>query len=150
MYLFSYLSLVTRKGNWKEVARVRKQLRTLLQKESMGFTVRSRYKENLESESASLFHLNRENKNFKRSSLQNLKIGDNVTSDRKTIETEVVKYFGALFNGHHDRVGLDTGEPFIPDYTDLPEFLQGLGSLSHESQPKLVKNRTYEKLTSIA
>ena len=57
-FLFSYLSLVTRRGNWREVARVRKQLRGLLERESMGFVVRSRFKENLESETASLFYLN--------------------------------------------------------------------------------------------
>ena len=68
-FLFSYLSLVTRKGNWKEVARVRRQIKTMLEKESMGFVVRSRFNENLESEKASLFHLNRENKNFSKSSL---------------------------------------------------------------------------------
>ena len=60
-FLFSYLGLVTRKGNWKEVARVRKEIKTMLEKESMGFVVRSRYKENIESEKASLFNLNREN-----------------------------------------------------------------------------------------
>ena len=121
---------MTRKGNWREVARVRKQLRGLLEKESMGFVVCSRFKENLESETASLFYLNKENKIFGRSSLQNLKIGDNVTSDKKIIESEVLKYFGALFNGHHDRAGLDTGQPFVPDFSDLPAFLQGLGSLT--------------------
>jgi hypothetical protein len=54
-FLFSYLGLVIKKGNWKEVARVRKQIKTMLEKETMGFIVRSRYKENLESEKASLF-----------------------------------------------------------------------------------------------
>ena len=138
-FLFSYLSLVIRKGNWREVARVRKRLRILLQKESMGFVVRSRFKENLETETASLYYLNRENKNFKRSSLHNLKIDDTVSSDKKIIEAEVLKFFGALFNGHHDRDGVDTGQPFVPDYSDLPAFLQGLGSLSQESQDKLIR-----------
>ena len=59
-FLFSYLGLVIRKGNWKEVARVRKEIKTMLERESMGFVVRSRYKENLESEKASLYYLNRE------------------------------------------------------------------------------------------
>ena len=149
MYLLSYLTLVIRKGNWREVARVRKQLRILLEKESLGFIVRSRFKENLESETASLFYLNRENKNYKKSSLQQLKIKDKTSSDKKEIESEVIKYFGALFNGHHDRAGLDTGQTFVPDYGDLPDFLQDLGSLSQGSQDKLVKNLDYEKVTSI-
>ena len=117
MFLFSYLGLVIRKGNWDEVARVRKKLKKMLEKESMGFIVRSRYKENIESEKASLFFLNRENKNFKKNTLQSLKINGQVTSDKTKIETEVLKYFGALFNGHHDKNGDDTGQPFIPDYS---------------------------------
>ena len=69
MFLFSYLGLVIRKGNWDEVARVRKKLKKMLEKESMGFIVRSRYKENIESEKASLFFLNRVNKNFTKNTL---------------------------------------------------------------------------------
>ena len=63
-FLFSYLNIVLKKGDWGEVARVRQQLKGILQQECMGFVVRSRYKENLETEMASLFHANRENKNF--------------------------------------------------------------------------------------
>ena len=62
-FLFSYLGLVIRKGNWKEVTRVRKKIKSMLEKESMGFVVRSRFKEHLESEKSSLYYLNRENKN---------------------------------------------------------------------------------------
>ena len=127
-FLFSYLTLVIRRGDWKEVARVRRKLKKLLWKESMGFVVRSRHKENIEAEKSSLFFLNRENKNFGKSSLHELKIDNQVTSDRKIIEAEIIQYFGALFNGHHDRHGHDTGQPFQPDYTGLPDFLTGLGS----------------------
>ena len=123
MYLFSYLGLVIRKGNWKEVARVRKEIKTMLEKESMGFVVRSRYKESIESEKASVFHLNRENKKYKKNSSESLKINGEVINDESKIEAEVLKFFGALFNGHHDRNGEDTGQPFVPDYTDLPDFL---------------------------
>ena len=149
MYLFSYLGLVIRKGNWREVARVRKQLSSILEKESMGFVVRSRYKEHIESEKASLFYLNRENKNFKKNSLEFLKINDEVTNDKKKIETEVLKYFSALFNGHHDRSGEDTGQPFVPDYADLPDFLDGLGRLSQPSQDSLQQNLSSEQVSYV-
>ena len=92
-YLFSYLSLVTKKGKWKEVTRVRKQIKSMLEKESMGFVVRSRFKEHLESEKASLFHLNGENKNFSKSSLQYLKIDGQVTNEEAIIEKRVLQYF---------------------------------------------------------
>ena len=145
-FLFSYLGLVTRRGNWKEVARVRKEIKTMLEKDSMGFVVRSRYKENIESEKASLFHLNRENKNFKKGSLESLKIDGEVTKDTNKIEAKVLKYFGALLNGHHDRNGADTGHPFQPDYSDLPDFLVNLAKLSQTSQDNLVKNLTVEQV----
>ena len=40
-FLFSYLTLVINRGDWGEVARVRKKIEKLLRKESMGFIVRS-------------------------------------------------------------------------------------------------------------
>ena len=147
--LFSYLNLVIKRGNWKEVARVRRKLKKLLCKESMGFIVRSRFSETIESEKSSLFYMNRENKNFKKGSLKELKINNKITNDKDTIEAEVLKYFGALFNGHHDRDGLDTGQPFQPDYTGLPDFLAGVGCLSQESQARLVKDLTYDEITYI-
>ena len=145
-FLFSYLGLVIRKGNWKEVARVRKKIKKMLEKESMGFVVRSRFQENLESEKSSLFYLNRENKNHQKSTLSSMKINNQISSDKTKIEEEVQKYFGALFNGHHDRDGVDTGHPFIPDYADLPNFLENLSKLSQTSKQNLVKSLSYEQV----
>ena len=96
----------------------------------MGVVVRSRHKENLENEKASLFFLNRENKYHKKSSLHELKIDGQITRDKKTIDKSVLKYLGALFNSHHDRNGQETGESFVPNFAALPEFLDGYGSLS--------------------
>ena len=56
--------------------------------------------------------MNRENKNFSKSSLNELKINNQVTSDKKAIESAVLNYFTALFDGHHDRNGNDSGHPF--------------------------------------
>ena len=78
--------------------------------------------------------------------MQSLKINVQVTNDKSLIEREVLKYFEALFNGHHDRDGLDTGHPFEPDYSDLPDFLQDLGKLSQTSRAKLIKNLTLEQV----
>ena len=68
-----------------------------------------------------------------------MKINGQVTIDKSAREQKVLKYFGALFNGHHDRDGEDTGQPFEPDYSDLPAFLEDLGKLSQSSQEKLIK-----------
>ena len=59
-FLFAYLTLVTKRGNWKEVVRVKREIKNLLCKnllckESMGFIIRSRFSETLETEKSSLF-----------------------------------------------------------------------------------------------
>ena len=93
--------------------------------------------------------MNRENKNFVKNSLRQLKINNQITSEKKTIEAAVLKYFGALFNGHHDRHGVDSGEPFVPDYSGLPDFLANLGQLSEQSQQSLVRDFSYEDIKNI-
>ena len=148
-FLFSYLTLVIKRGNWKEVVRVRKEIRKLLYKESMGFMIRSRFGETIETEKSSLFYMNRENKNFAKNSMNELKINKKVTSDKASIEKAVLDYFGALFNGHHDRNGVDSGQPFQPDYSGLPDFLAGLGCLSLDSQAELIKDLSYEEIKHI-
>ena len=96
--------------------------------------VRSRYKENLETERASLFHANRESKNFSKNNHSELKIDDEVSSDKAEIEAEILGYFNALFNGHHNTDCEDTGSPFVPDDSHLKDFLSGLGKLSPNSK----------------
>ena len=61
----------------------------------MGFSVRSRFKENAETEKASLFHLHRENKNFLKNNHGELKINGQVTDVKGKIEDEVINYYGA-------------------------------------------------------
>ena len=148
-YLFSYLNVVLKQGDWGEVARVRQQLKEILQQETMGFVVRSRYKENLETEVASLFHTNRENKNFARNNHKDLKIDDQVSVDKNKIEKEILSYFGALFNGHHDKHLVDTGIPFVPDNSQLNDFLSGLGRLRPESKARLVRGLSFEEVEHV-
>ena len=148
-FLFSYLTLVIKRGNWGEVARVRKKIEKLLRKESMGFIVRSRFSETIESEKSSLFYMNRENKNFSKNNLSSLKIDKKVISDKATIEAAVLDYFGALFNGHHDRNGVDSGQPFKPDYSGLPDFLSNISCLSQDSQTSLIKDLSFEEIKNI-
>ena len=78
-----------------------------------------------------------------------MKIDGKICDDKKKIEEEVLKYFGALFNGHHDRNLVDRGEPFVPDNSKLPDFLAGLGKLSNESKASLVRELTYEDVEDI-
>ena len=131
------------------MVRVRQQLKEILQQETMGFSVRSRFKENAETEKASLFHLNRENKNFLKNNHGELKINGQVVDNREEVENEVLTYYGALFNGHHNRDLIDTGKPFVPDDSHLQDFLSGLGKLSPENQANLVKDLTFEQVEEV-
>ena len=115
----------------------------------MGFVVRSRFKENIETEQASFFHANRENKNFVRNNHNELKIDGAIIDDKEKIEAEVLKYFGALFNGHHNRDLEDTGSPFVADEYHLQDFLDGLGKLSAGSKANVVKDLSYEEVENI-
>ena len=148
-YLFSYLNVVMKQGDWQEVTRIRQQIKTILLQESMGFVVRSRFKENSEAEVASLFHTNREKKNSSKNNLDSLTIEGQVTSNKDTIEEKVIKYFGALLNGHHDNNLVDTGQPFVPDNSCLPDFLSGLGKLSQESKTKLAQDLSFSDVEHI-
>ena len=65
------------------------------------------------------------------------------------IEAKVLKYFGALFNGHHDSNLQDTGQPFVPDNSQLDDFLTDLGKLSPASQAKLVRDLTFDEVEDI-
>ena len=51
--------------DWDEVVRIKGQLNEMLQEDLMGLKVRSKHKQDLEVERASLFHAAREHKNFK-------------------------------------------------------------------------------------
>ena len=96
--------------------------------------IRSRFKQNSENEKASLYHAAREAKND-RNNVNGLKVGGRVVKDKKIIEEEVIKYFGALFNVYHNTDLVDTGLSFIPDNRDKLH-----GEISLEELDEIVKN----------
>ena len=147
-FLLSYLKLALVKKNWGEVARVKEELDTMLKADAMGVVVRSRFSQNSEDEKASLFHAAREAKNDK-NNINSLKIEGVNVNDQGKIEEEVLKFFGALFNGHHDVNLVDTGEPFIPNNRYLGEFLDGLGKLSDYDRDKLHVDICTEELAEV-
>ena len=87
----------------------------------MGFSVRSRFKQNAEEEKTSLFNAARELKN-KKCNIEKLKVNCAVTDDTGLIENEVLGFYGALFNGHHDTNLVDTGSTFSPDNSNLDDI----------------------------
>ena len=60
--LMVMLEAALEEKDWVEVAVARGRLKDIMREECMGFTVRSRFRENIETEKASLFHVNREKK----------------------------------------------------------------------------------------
>ena len=135
-YLLSSLKIALTMKDWEEVCRLKELVSVMLNEDAMGLIIRSRFKQNVEEEKASLYHASKELKNHGNGMFK-LKIGNVVTEDESKIENEVVSYFGALFNGHHDKSLNDTGTPFVPDNSDLPIFLQGLQCMSRESSIRI-------------
>ena len=147
-FLLSSLKIALFDKDWENVARLKENIALMIKEDSMGFIIRSRYKQNAEEEQASIFHASKELKNSKNNMLS-LKIGDTVTTDTAVIEEEVVEYFGALFNGHHDKDFNDTGSPFVPNNNNLDIFLQGLSKMSSASTEMLDEDISIEDLDFI-
>ena len=135
--------------NWLEVARVKTKLMDMLQEDAFGYVVRSRFRNNVSEESASLFHANREMINAKNNSLNSLKIDDNVEVNQEVIEEEVSNFFHALFNGYHDENIENTGKTFEADNSDLDFFLKDLATLQDSDRDGLVKEMTMDELEEI-
>ena len=148
-FLFAYLKIVLKLKNWKEVTRVKDKLSNLLDEDSYGYVIRSRFKNNASDEMASLYHANQEIKNGKKNSLNKLKIDGIYESDTKIIEDKVVEFFNSLFNGHHNARLEDTGSPFQPDFVGLDSYLQGLGSLPDSDRDELEGDISIEELRKI-
>ena len=140
------LDTALNKKDWNEVAMVRGKLKQLMYRDNMGFVVRSRFKENQEIERASLYHINREKKNAQAGNLSKLMINGEVEIRRNKIEKEVLGFFGKLFNGQHGRNGVEVDTPFVPDFSHLDEFLEGLGKLDVGSRDMLEKVVTVGEL----
>ena len=148
-FWFAYLKVVLEDKNWREVARVKTMLNDMLQEDAFGYVVRSRFKNNVSEEAASLFHANREVKNAKSNNIDSLKIKDDVVANQEVIEEEVTKFFHALFNGYHDENIVNTGKTFQADNNDLDFFLNDLATLSDSARDGLVKDMTMGELEEI-
>ena len=132
-------------NDWEEVIRVRELLNNMLMEDLTGFKVRSRFLCGPESERSSLFHAARELKNHKGVN-SGLKIGGSIVTDKEEIEEEVVSFFNALFNGHHSSDLINTGTPFVPDWSNLDILLDGLGKISNTESNQLVENMKMEEM----
>ena len=146
-FLFSCLKIALQNKEWSEVCRIKHELGMMIQADAIGLVVRSRYKQNAEEEKASLYHLAKENN--KRSNLSKLKINGSIVQEKDTIEKEVLKFYGAHFNGYHNSDLLITDLSFFPKNDFLSEFMQDLTELENTEKEKLHENIAVEELDLI-
>ena len=70
-FWFAYLKILLRLKKWDEVARVKEKLTSLLEEDSTGYVIRSRFYNNAANDVASLYHANQELKMVRRTLLTN-------------------------------------------------------------------------------
>ena len=90
-------------AGYPEAVQIKTRISELLVIEAEGLKVRSGFKENLEKEKASLFHLAREMKKGAECRVERLRIGGQDIDDSDICEKEVHNFFEPLFNGQHGR-----------------------------------------------
>lgn len=156
-FLFYCLHNSILENSWEEVSYYKNRIKKILQKEAYGFVIRSRHKQTLEEERASLYHANREKK-LGAKQLTKLRIKENgvskIEQDRQNIETKIGQFFQPLFSGYHatgpeGQDPIDTGQTFVPDESFDNFFLDGLDKLSEESKEDIEKPIDYEELKNI-
>ena len=118
-FWFAYLKVCLNKKNWSEVTRAKQEIEHIMYEGALGSQIRSRSTDLASDETASLYSSNKEFSNAKRNSIEKLKVNDVITVDPEQIEQEVVSFFNALFNGHHDANLSDTGSPFVPNFSNV-------------------------------
>ena len=148
-----YLQEAHSSQDWEMVSYCRSRIRRMNLEDSMGLIIRSRNKETLELEKLSLFHLNREVKKGGRGVVSKLSkvIGNRkvIIDNRDEIKTMTEDFFSQLFQGHHRANGTIEDAPFEPNFTHLPEFIEGVGKLSDEESKAMIKEVTVEEVLEV-
>ena len=156
-FLFALLRHATLKGDWTLVAQTKVKLNNIIKNEAYGLVVRSRDKQNMEEEAASLFHHAKVHKG----NIDKLKVNEDGTlgykrnaatvtsNDPERIENELVNFTDSLLNGRQDEHLQDTGTVFQPDYSNLDNFLGTLSQLCQVSQDALVEPLTEEEIKDV-
>ena len=136
-FWFAYLKVCVNDRNWSEVSRVKENIRILMLEGASGHQVRSRFANNATEEVSTLFHANMEAKNANKNSLNRLKVDGKVVEDQAVVEEEILAFFQALFNGHHDANLKNTGTPFVPNWAGLESYLDVLTPLPNDERDSL-------------
>ena len=148
-FLYNHLGRAMRRGDWGAVVSLRARIQGMFLEDSWGFVVRSRYKQNVEEEMASLYHVNREKRHGARNNISKLSVTGAIVEEREEVERHVLGFFEPLFSGAHDDRGVDTGRAFVPDDTFLEDFLVGLPRLSVASAGVLEQVVSLDELSDV-
>jgi exonuclease III len=133
LYIFLGEALSQGMAGYAESQELKHRIKEILAHEAEGVKIRSRYKENLEKERASLFHLSREKKRGKENNVEKLMINGVEVDDPKVCERAVLGFYEPLLNGCQGRI-----TPFQIDRLALQEFLTpDIGRLSDPERDSL-------------
>ena len=95
-FLYYQLNCAIKSGNTSETQRIKSEMNKILILEANGIKIRSRFKENLENERASLFHMNREIKKGKENNAESLLLGppgfQKLEMDPKISKSEILTF----------------------------------------------------------
>ena len=147
--LLHYLQVAASHEDSELMSYLKDRVKKMNMEDSRGFVLRSRFKENIESERLSLFHMNREVKSGKKSSLN---ISKMVGEERVTINSKeesekmIFSFFNSLFKGFHKRNGEIGETPFSPDFRDLNYFLSGVGTLGTLESEAMISDISLEEV----
>ena len=141
-FLFAGIEAALQSGDHDQASLLRSRVKAMILEDAQGLVIRSREKESAEEERATLYHAARELKRGPTTCLSKLMVEGVEEEDEQVIQDEVVNYFTRLYNGQHrSRPGggppVDTGQPFRPDLSLLPEFLEDVGRLEDEEAAAL-------------
>ena len=149
-FLFTSLELAIDEGDWEEVAYLRSRIAEILNDELYGFTIRSRDSAHAETERGSLYHANSEMKQAAAGVCEQMKINGEVCNSSEQIEDEITSFFQDLFNGCHRSgpggVPVNTGQPFIPNYEHIDDFLSNVASMDDDFSRRLDSDISLDEL----
>ena len=152
-FLLHYLQRAAEDEDLELMSYIRSRLKRITMEDSKGLVIRSKVRENIDDERLSLFHLNREMKKGKKSSLSKLCKTVNkkriIMEDQEEIHGMAVNFFSSLFQGYHTTNGEIRDFPFSPSFERLDFFLKGLGSLSTMEAEGMIEEITLEEVEDV-
>ena len=144
-FLYALLDYAFMENDFPEIERIKTRLKDLVLEDSWGVAIRSRVTSEIEDEAAGIYHLNQEKSKAAKCSLSQLKVGDNIVTERDKVLDEVMGFFKPLFEGRHGSGGVVNDTTFVQDESLLPHFLEGLPKLSSQSKRQLEQPITLQE-----